>query len=116
MALHTMTAPGPRPTFISESIKPVAATADAAAMAGGGPGLPDEFQWREQRLRIRAVLRAWKETGPCKHGSGELYVRKHWFEVLLTSGETARVYFERQPRGKGRKDRWWLYTLQQHTT
>jgi len=32
--------------FVSESIKPVIATADTGAMATGGPGLPHEFTWR----------------------------------------------------------------------
>ena len=70
--------------FVSEAIKPVVETADTNAMAAGGPGLPQEFVWRDQPLRIAAVLRTWRETGPCKHGSSESYVRKHWFEVHLS--------------------------------
>lgn len=71
--------------FISESIKPVVATADINAMATGGPGLPHEFIWRGKVLGIAAVLRTWHDTGPCTHGSLESYVRKHWFEVETTS-------------------------------
>jgi hypothetical protein len=50
-------------------------------MAIGEPGLPREFLWRKETIRITAVLRTWKDTGPCTHGSPEKYVRKHWYEV-----------------------------------
>jgi hypothetical protein len=38
-------------------------------------------------------------------------VRKHWFEVLTTSGDTMKIYFERQPRTPRNKARWWLFTI-----
>ncbi len=98
--------------FVSESIKPVVATADAKAMAVGGPGLPSEFVWRGDTLAIAYVLRNWRETGPCKHGSSESYVRKHWFEVETTSKQRARIYFERQARGRNRIKRWWLFSIE----
>lgn len=98
--------------FVSEPIKPVVATAATNAMASGGPGLPREFTWRGETLGIAAVLRVWKETGPCKHGSPETYVRKHWFEVETTSNHRARIYFERQPRGRKLTKRWWLYSIE----
>ena len=66
--------------FIGEAIQPVAETIDAARMSRGEPGLPRQFQWRSQTIRIARVLKTWRETGPCHHGSGEAYVRKHWFE------------------------------------
>jgi hypothetical protein len=98
--------------FISETIEPVGETFDAGRMSAGGPGLPRQFRWREQTIEIARVARTWRETGPCHHGSGERYVRKHWFEVLTGSGETMTIYFERQARsGKGR-DRWWLFTIE----
>ncbi|MDF1553878.1 MAG: DUF6504 family protein [Deferrisomatales bacterium] len=96
--------------FVSEAITPVAATCDTQAMATGGPGLPWEFLWRGRTLRVAAVLRAWRETGPCRHGSGEEYVRKHWFEVITTEHSTLKIYFERQPRGGRGAARWWLYS------
>ena len=98
--------------FLSEPIRPVVSTADPRAMAMGGPGLPQEFEWRGEPLRIAAVLRTWRETGPCKHGSSESYVRKHWFEVQTTSNQRAKIYFERQPRGRNRKKRWWLFSIE----
>ncbi len=98
--------------FVSESIKPVVGTADTSAMATGSPGLPGEFVWRDGTLGIAAVIRAWRETGSCRHGSSEAYVRKHWFEVETTTGKRAQIYFERQARGRNRKKRWWLFTIE----
>lgn len=98
--------------FISEPIKPVAASADPMAMATGGPGLPREFIWRGEVLGIAAVLHTWHETGPCKHGSAESYVRRHWFEVETRSSRRAKIYFERQPRDHGRTNRWWLFSIE----
>ena len=101
--------------FVSELITPVVATADPNAMAGGGPGLPHEFAWHGEPLGIAAVFRTWRETGPCKHGSSESYVRKHWFEVETTSNQRAKIYFERQPRGRNQTERWWLFSIEDRT-
>ena len=38
-------------------------------------------------------------------------MRKHWYEVLADSGETMRIYFERQPRPRKNKSRWWLFSV-----
>ncbi len=97
--------------FIDEPLVPVVSTADTALMASGAPGLPRSFGWRGRSVEIAAVLRSWRETGACRHGSGEKYARKHWFEIVTTDGEMMTIYFERQPR-RGRKEpRWWLFTL-----
>lgn len=97
--------------FVDEPLEPAAETADTALMAGGGPGLPRKFLWRGRTVEVAALLRIWSETGSCRHGSGERYVRKHWFEVETTDGATMKIYFERQPR-RGRKEpRWWLFTV-----
>jgi hypothetical protein len=98
--------------FISAAIQPVAETLDAARMSAGEPGLPRQFRWGSQTIEIVQVLKTWRETGPCRHGSGEQYVRKHWFEVLTDSGDTMKIYFERQPRSKKNKRRWWLFTIE----
>ena len=97
--------------FISEVIKPVIATCDTARMAAGEPGLPEEFVWRGQTVKIVAVLRAWRETGKCRHGSPERYVRKHWFEVETNSLGPMKIYFDRQPRGGRKAGRWWLFSI-----
>jgi hypothetical protein len=97
--------------FIGETIQPVRGTADTARMARGEPGLPREFRWRSETVRIIQVLGAWKETGPCRHGSGEQYVRKHWFEVVTDTGVKMKIYFERQARSSA-KQRWWLFSTE----
>lgn len=99
--------------FISEVIKPVAVTCDTTRMATGGPGLPREFLWRDQTVRVAEVIREWRDTGPCHHGSDERYVRKHWFEIRTGAGETMRLYFQRQPsRGsKPASGRWRLFSI-----
>jgi hypothetical protein len=100
--------------FVSEAIQPVVATSDTTRMALGEPGLPEEFVWRGETVRIAALLRAWRETGPCDRGSGEAYVRKHWFEIETQAGQRMRLYFERQARGRGQATaRWWLYTIEE---
>ena len=99
-------------TFVSQPIQPATSTADPRSMAGGGPGLPAEFVWRKEVLRITAVGRTWKETGPCTHGGGERYVRKHWFDVETESHGRAKIYFERRARGKSLLKRWWLFSLE----
>ncbi len=98
--------------FVSEPIMPVAGTFDAAGMTRGEPGLPSRFVWREQEYAVADVLEAWKESGPCRSGGGEMYLRKHWFKIRTDDGLEMTVYFERQPRTKRQsKKRWWLYTI-----
>jgi len=97
--------------FISAAIRPVVETFDATRMSTGEPGLPRQFRFRSQTIQIARVLRTWRETGPCRHGSGESYVRKHWFEVLTDAGDTMKIYFQRQPRSRRNGSRWWLFTI-----
>jgi len=97
--------------FICEALKPDTATMDTARMAAGGPGLPRMFLWRGQPLAIARVRREWRDTAPCRNGSGERYANKHWFELETEDGRVATVYFERRPRGKALSARWWLHTI-----
>jgi hypothetical protein len=97
--------------FVSEPLEPVIDTCDTSGMTAGEPGLPSEFVWRGRTLRISGVVRRWRETGKCDHGSADRYVRKHWFEVATDYGDRMTIYFERQPR-RGRKGpRWWLFSI-----
>ena len=98
--------------FISEPIQPVPETIDTTRMATGEPGLPRQFRWRSQIVCITQVLNTWRETGPCHHGSGEQYVRKHWFEASTDSGMRMKIYFERQSRSANKKVRWWLFSTE----
>jgi hypothetical protein len=97
--------------FIDEPLEPVVATADTSLMAAGGPGLPKAFWWHGQLVQVTAVLRAWRETGPCRHGSGEMYARKHWFEIATGEQKTMKIYFARQSRRSRKEPRWWLFSV-----
>jgi phosphoribosylglycinamide formyltransferase-1 len=99
--------------FISASIRPIGKTFDAGAMSRGEPGLPASFKWNERVLAIRKPLKVWKDTAACRHGSGERYVNRHWFECELETGEIARLYFERRARrGSASAARWHLFSLE----
>ena len=98
--------------FVSESIKPVIESTDTNTATAGGPVLPHEFIWRKKTIIITSVIRTWHETGPCKHGSPEVYVRKHWYEVETSLNRKAKIYFERQPRGRKITRRWWLFSIE----
>jgi hypothetical protein len=97
-------------TFIGEAITPVDMSFSAASMAMGKPGLPRSFAWKGGRFSVLEVLEEWKEAGPCRHGSGERYVRKHWFRIRTTELREMRIYFERQQRSSG-GSRWRLYSI-----
>lgn len=98
--------------FICEPMIPLAGF-DTAAMSRGEPGLPQRFTWREQEYRVKGVLRKWKTSGPCRNGSGEVYLRRHWFEIVTDPPATMIVYFDRQAKDRNRpKARWWVYSVQ----
>jgi len=99
--------------LISEPIQPLTETADTSRMAIGEPGLPQKFIWRGRTISIKAVLRSWRETGKCRHGSPEMYVRKHWFEVATESDGIMKLYFERQARRGKKGARWWLFSIRE---
>ncbi len=101
--------------FISEPIEPVAGTFDTAGMAIGEPGLPGRFIWRDKEYAVAEVLEKWKESGRCKSGSMEMYLRKHWFKIQCTDSSEMTIYFERQRRAKREnKIRWWLYSVKEY--
>ena len=97
--------------LVSEPIKPLTETADTSRMAIGEPGLPQKFIWRDRTISVTAVIRSWRETGKCRHGSPEMYVRKHWYEVETSSDGTMKLYFERRPRRGQKGARWWLFSI-----
>ena len=100
-----------RRRFVGEPLIPERASQDSLRMATGEPGLPARFTWRGRPVHIAEVLRAWRETGPCRSGGGESYVRKHWYEVRTDSGAILTLYFERQARSRAQRTRrWWLHS------
>ncbi|MCE9616532.1 MAG: DUF6504 family protein [Lentisphaerae bacterium] len=96
--------------LIGAAIQPDVGTIDAARLATGQPAMPQRFLWNQQAYRVVRVVRTWRDTGPCTHGSDERYVRKHWFEVEVDTGQVMKIYFERQPRSGKKSKRWWLYS------
>lgn len=99
-------------TFVCEEIVPVPDSGLAATAARGEPAVPWRFAWRGAEYQITAILNAWKTTGSCSHGSGERYLRRHWYTVAVEPAAQMTLYFDRQARQKGRpKARWWLYSV-----
>jgi len=101
-----------REQFICEPLTPVAGAGDAAAMARGEPGLPAVFTWRDVEYRVAGVIRTWKTSSPCRSGSAEMYLRRHWYEILTDPPLVMTVYCDRQAKDRKRpKARWWVYTI-----
>lgn len=110
-----MNSGGPKPgavreTFVGDSITPEVDSFTVSPMATGAPGLPRRFTWKAQSFSVLEVLERWKETDSCRNGSGERYVRKHWFRIRTTGDLEMKVYFERQARSSG-GSRWRLYSI-----
>jgi len=96
--------------FISEPVEPEAGSADVGAMSRGEPGLPRAFTWRETRYEIASVESTRRSTGTDR---GDVYVRKHIYDIVTTCGKRMTIYFERNPTNKtARKHRWWLYSIE----
>lgn len=92
--------------FVSEAIVPAIEAFDPREISAGEPALPPAFAWKERSLEIAAVRRTWRGL---KEDRGETYLKRHYFEVELTDGAVAVVYFERQ--AKRHAPRWFLYTI-----
>lgn len=101
--------------FIGEAITPEDLSFGAATMSTGAPGMPASFSWRRQKFSVLSVLEQWKDCGDCRHGSGERYVRKHWFRIRTAEGSEMNIYFERQGR-PGSRARWRLYSIRETET
>ncbi|MCP4639327.1 MAG: cytoplasmic protein [bacterium] len=98
--------------FVSEAIQLVPGALDSGPMQRGEPAMPTRFVWRGHEYAVDRVITSWRETGPCTHGSGEQYTRKHWYRVATTDGAEMKIYFERKARSKREmKTRWWLHSV-----
>ena len=93
-------------SFVGQSIEPDG-TFDPVTISHGEPSLPASFRWHDETLSIQDTIRTWRST---KEDRGDIYLAKHWFEVWLSDGRRAVVYFDRQ--GKRGAARWWLYTIE----
>jgi uncharacterized protein DUF6504 len=92
-------------SFVGEAVEPRGGF-DTAPMGQGEPGLPAAFRWRNEELIVRGVRRAWRST---KEDRGDVYLKRHYFELELADSRVATVYFERQ--AKRNAPRWYLYTI-----
>ncbi|MHC4561159.1 MAG: DUF6504 family protein [Planctomycetota bacterium] len=98
--------------FVGEALEPLEGSFTTAGVAPGEPLLPARFRWRGEEYRLAEVVRKWKSSSPCRHGSREVYLRKHWYHIRTTDGSEWTIYFERQARSGGKKTRrWWIYTV-----
>ena len=100
-------------SFIGEPVTPKPGSFDTSLMATGIPGVPHEFTWRGTEYKIAAIIETWKTVGPCTSGANEKYVRRHYYRVSTTSGDTMTLYCDRHAaRGKNPlKNRWVLYSV-----
>jgi phosphoribosylglycinamide formyltransferase-1 len=97
-------------TFVGDAIMPEDSSFSVSTMAMGQPGLPGTFSWKGRKYSVTEVVEEWKEAGDCRHGSGERYVRKHWFRIKTRQGPEMKIYFERQKRSSG-GSRWRLFSI-----
>ncbi len=97
--------------LISEPIAARAGTADARRMGRGEPGLPTGFTWRGVNYDAVDVMSTWKHSS--REGSsaqGQLYLRRHYYQLRMSDGRLWTIYFTRQSARSGNpKLRWFLY-------
>jgi RimJ/RimL family protein N-acetyltransferase len=96
------------PQFISERISPEPGSFDIGAMSRGEPGLPKAFSWRGQRFEVAQITSTHRGMGEDR---GDVYVRRHYYEVETTDALRMSLYFERNPSDRSRGKAWWLFTL-----
>lgn len=118
-----MPVPPEREQFVGEPIEPSVGSFDARSMARGEPGLPGQFRWRGVLYTIASVLEEWKTSTP-EAGSGELYLRRHWYTVRAvpvpgspsSRALTCTLYCIRHAPSSQAKRRWWLYSFASEMT
>lgn len=83
-------------------------------MRRGEPGIPERFTWAGKEYALAGVAEAWKTSGPCRNGSGERYMRRHWYRVVTDPPMELVIYCDRQSRTRGKPARrWWVYTAKE---
>ena len=59
---------------------------------------------------VGRVVEQWKGHGEDR---GDTYVRRHWYDIVTTSGLAMRVYFDRNPgRSRRPERRWWVFWVE----
>src|SRR5580704_8022143 len=97
-----------KPAFISERITPEPGSSDVGAMSRGEPGVPKAFVWRGARFETAHVLSVRRDMGTDR---GDVYVRRHYYEIETTDQLRMVLYFERNPSDRTKRKAWWLYTV-----
>lgn len=93
-------------TFISKPLQSEATSFEADAHGRIEPGVPRAFTFGAQRLVVVRVVREWRSN---KSDRGDLYLKRHWYEIEIDDGRIAVVYFDRG--AKRGAPRWWLFSL-----
>jgi hypothetical protein len=96
--------------WASEPITPAAGAFDPSAMAIGEPGLPAAFEWRGRLVRVESCEARWKKLG-AGDGGGGLYLRRHYFRLVMEDGAVWTVYCLRRSAAGSRASRWILYGI-----
>ncbi|MGB8966185.1 MAG: DUF6504 family protein [Candidatus Cybelea sp.] len=76
--------------------------------SGSEPPIPRAFLWGSRTLLITEVMRSWRST---KADRGDVYLKRHWYELRTASGEKLEVYYDRESRRSASS--WWLYTIEE---
>ena len=102
----------PMPSFVSEPIQPQGGF-NVEVMGRGEPGLPEAFEWRGKVYQVSTRIAQWKKSSrEGGRAGGELYLRRHYYELRMSDGSIWTVYFTRQtPKSGSPKSRWFLYTI-----
>ena len=97
-----------QPFFVSEKISPVAGSADISALARGEASMPSAFVWRGQRFDVARTVDKRKALGKDR---GDVYVRRHYYEIETADALRMTIYFDRNPSDHSKRKQWWLYTV-----
>lgn len=97
-----------KPQFVSERISPEAGSFDLSGMSRGEPSLPTAFTWRGQRYRVARTTATRRSMGEDR---GDVYVRRHYYDIETADALRMSLYFERNPSDRSRRKFWWLYTV-----
>lgn len=74
--------------------------------SGTEPPVPLAFVWGDRILAIGEILRSWRST---KTDRGDVYLKRHWYELRTDTGAKLEVYYDRETRRNASP--WWLYTI-----
>jgi len=94
--------------FISERITPEPGSSDVGAMSRGEPGVPKALVWRGERFETARLLLTRRDMGTDR---GDVYVRRHYYEIETADQLRMMLYFERNPSDRTKRKAWWLYTV-----